>query len=212
MKLLAKGSGTVIVVPAIMTALALLLPSPFNITVSAALLACTLFTIWFFRDPERVPPEDPLAVVSPADGTLRSREIENGNWVFTIVMHGWSVHVNRVPCSGEVIDIQRHPGKHLPVYFKNAQWKNTREDMTLKTEHGVVTVSRLVGIIARRIVTWVQADQHVRTGQRIGMIRFGSLARLLIPEHWALEQETKVGDRVNAGITVFAHIPSGDPT
>lgn len=84
--------------------------------------------------------------------------------------------------------------------------------MTLKTEHGVVTVSRLVGIIARRIVTWVQADQHVRTGQRIGMIRFGSLARLLIPEHWALEQETKVGDRVNAGITVFAHIPSGDPT
>ena len=204
--MLAKDSLPIILVGVVLTVGSLFIPKPWNLLLFTPLLIVTGFLFWFFRDPERYPPEDdPLAIVAPADGNIRAIETVGDQHRISIVMHGWSVHVNRAPMSGVVKEIKSYSGKHLPIYHRDAPKKNAREDMWIEGELGTILVSRMVGIVARRIVPWVAVGDRVQRGQRIGIIRLGSQTDLFVPSSWKLAT-LRVGDPIKGGATVLAYM------
>ena len=206
--MLARDSLPIILLGVVLTVASLLVPRPWNYLLFIPLFVTTAFLVWFFRDPERYPPEDPLAIVAPADGNLRAVETRDDQHRISIVMHGWSVHVNRAPMSGVVKEIKSYSGKHLPIYHKDAPKKNAREDMWIEGKHGTILVSRMVGIVARRIVPWVDVGDKVQRGQRIGIIRLGSQTDLYVPSNWKLATNLQIGDPIKAGETVLAYLPT----
>ena len=178
----------------------------------------TLITIWtyyFFRDPERTIISDNSYLVSPADGTVSSVKETNGpielgleNKKFTrvsIFMNVFNCHVNRTPTDGEIEDIFYKPGKFLNASLDKASDENERNYFKIKdnkTADGIVVV-QIAGLIARRIVTQVEKKQSIIQGQRIGMIRFGSRVDIYYNERKTM---VKVGQNVIAGESLIASI------
>jgi phosphatidylserine decarboxylase len=161
----------------------------------AILLPLTIWCIAFFRDPERVTPEGPGLIVSPADGKLLPvveavppPELGLGDAPRTrlsIFMNVFNVHVNRNPLSGTVAGLAYRPGKFFNASFDKASVHNERMAIRLRPQGGApendLVVVQIAGLVARRIVCDLAQGQHVRRGLRFGMIRFGSRLDVYLP-------------------------------
>ncbi len=154
---------------------------------------------FFFRDPERIRNDIPGAVLSPADGKILHVEES----AISIFMSLFDVHVNRIPIGGVVESIHYKKGKFKAAYLKSAEEVNEQNTVMLKSKLGDVAVTQIAGIIARRIVCKLQEGEEVLSGQRFGMIKFGSRIRITLPSNAKIN--VRIGDKVKAGITVIAH-------
>lgn len=165
----------------------------------ATLLALiTLFLLKFFSDPSREGTRGESILLSPADG----RVVEAGEGRLAIFMSLLDCHVNRAPIGGEVVDVTHIPGKFHPANKTQAR-ENERNIITLKTKKGNIRINQVAGLIARRILCWVNPQDQVEQGERIGMIVFGSRVELELPmERWRFV--VSLGDKVRAGETVVA--------
>jgi phosphatidylserine decarboxylase len=162
------------------------------------IVPATAFTLWFFRDPDRVAPADPSAVVSPADGRI-IRSSPDGISVFLNV---FDVHVCRSPVRGKVVSVEHVPGTFVAAFRDSASEQNERAEIVVEGEEGRTKLVLVAGLIARRIVCRVHPGQALRAGERVGMIRFGSRVDVSLPG--GVAPVVKVGDRVSAGETVLA--------
>jgi len=169
--------------------------------------AAALFVLWFFRNPERKIPEDPKFVLSPADGRVLKIEEMDGHDMLqgrckkiSIFMSVFNVHVNRMPCTGQVKDIRYRKGKFFSANLDKASEFNESNAVLIETDDKkeILTI-QIAGIIARRIVCWLEKGMEAIKGERFGLIRFGSRLEVFVP----LETEVfvKRGDRVRAGET-----------
>ncbi len=172
-------------------------------TVAVLLVVLLLFMLNFFRDPERITPEGVGFFISPADGrVVRAAQGKDGNRV-DIFMNVFDVHVNRAPMSGRITHMRYTPGAFINAAHERASEHNERNRFEMETADGIAIVfTQIAGLIARRIVSYVAVGDHVQTGQRIGMIRFGSRVNCEIPSDFTLE--VSAGQRVVAGKTILA--------
>lgn len=176
---------------------------PWSRAGAALAFAVLVFTVNFFRDPERNAPDDPLALVSPADGKIiradRSR--------VSIFMNVFDVHVCRSPIAGRVTDVRHEPGRFLAAMKDAASEQNERTTIVVRTPAGhPVRFVLVAGLVARRIVCRVAAGRELGRGERVGIIRFGSRVDVDLPENAA--PSVQVGERVVAGQTVVARLIS----
>jgi phosphatidylserine decarboxylase len=175
--------------------------------ISAVLL---LFTISFFRDPQRAAPADPKAIVAPADGTIvEIRTVHepyflNGEaTMVAIFLSVFDVHVQRAPIDGEIKFVKYNKGKFLDARDMNASLENENRVIGLVAADGFrVTVRQIAGLIARRIVGWADKGAKLTRGERFGMIRFGSRVELFLPP--GISVTAQVGDYAKGGETILA--------
>jgi phosphatidylserine decarboxylase len=163
-----------------------------------------LLLLWFYRDPERLPPEDESLWVSPADG--RVMEIGPAEHPFTgpalcigIFMSPLDVHVNRAPAGGTVEFLDYVPGKRLAAYHPKASIENERFYVGMETTRGRTLLVQIAGLLARRIASRVKRGDVLTRGQRYGMIKLGSKVEVYLPA--SVRPLVSVGDRVRAGET-----------
>ena len=204
MPMLAKGSMPVVAFPLAALLLSLLL-LPLNLLLAIPVIiicaAVSVIVLNFFRDPERTIGR---GVVSPADGVLHRAEITDTGAYFSIFMNIHDVHVNRAPWPGRVVELVRMSGGHRPAYGKAAV-KNERVRITIAGSLGAITVTQMVGLLARRILPYVGAGKMLGKGDRIGIIRLGSRVDLFVPSP-DLRLSARKGDRVLAGTTTLARV------
>ena len=165
----------------------------------------------FFRDPERVPPQTSDGVVSPADGrvlyvgTADRALAPSGDWLqISIFLSLLDVHVNRVPIAGRVTQIEHVPGTFLPAYRDGAGEGNERTEIWVEHAGQTIVFRQVVGALARRVVCRVAPGARVQTGQRFGIMKFGSRMDLFLPTTATLT--VAAGDRVRGGETVVARL------
>lgn len=176
-------------------------------TIAAIVLVClALFVFSFFRDPERVIPPEPGAVVSPADGRVVVVTDEEyagrpGKRI-SIFLAVWNVHVNRAPAAGIITRLEHKPGKFLAAMREQASAQNEQNVFTLSTDAGEMVFKQIAGLIARRVVSWKQEGERVARGERIGLVRFGSRADVWVPRD--AEILVKLDDNVKGGSSVLA--------
>lgn len=171
-----------------------------------------VFTLQFFRDPDRTPPSQDNIIVSPADGkVLFIKEIESSGYIqgaakqISIFMSPINVHVNRIPLSGSVEYYKYHEGEYLMAFDDKASERNERSEIGIKGENGKVFFTQVAGFIARRIVCELNEGDTVTIGERFGMIKFGSRSDIIVPAEY--EIKVKKDDNVYAGETVLFEIP-----
>lgn len=175
--------------------------------IAAIVLVClALFVFSFFRDPERVIPQEAGAVVSPADGrvvvvTDEEHAGQPGKRI-SIFLAVWNVHVNRAPAAGIITGLEYKPGKFLAAMREQASAQNEQNVFTLSTGAGEMVFKQIAGLIARRVVSWKQEGERVARGERIGLVRFGSRADVWVPRD--AEVLVKLGDNVKGGSSVLA--------
>jgi phosphatidylserine decarboxylase len=178
-------------------------------------LVFTLFCLFFFRDPERVAPGRPGAVIAPADGRVVSvvpavppAELGLGampRWRVSTFLSILNVHVNRVPADGIITRIAYRHGSFLTASEDRASEANERNALALRLSDGrEIAVVQIAGMIARRIVCDLREGDAVRAGQRLGIIRFGSRADLYLPE--GVRPLVAVGQTMVGGETVIAEL------
>ncbi|MBW1805222.1 MAG: phosphatidylserine decarboxylase family protein [Deltaproteobacteria bacterium] len=176
----------------------------------------TLFTIYFFRDPERTNNAVPDAVLSPADGWIIGiRRLDDGDNPLgepaikvSIFMTVFNVHVNRIPISGRISKIAYHPGRFFSANLDKASEENEKNRITLETDKGgKVVFVQIAGLIARRIVCWIEEQDRVRAGQRFGLIRFGSRLDVYLPAGSRIVVLPQ--SRVKAGESVLGYMTDG---
>jgi len=168
-----------------------------------------MFIVQFFRDPHRDIPDTPNAVICPADGkVIAVGEVEDPYLKrparrVSIFMNVFNVHSNRIPVSGVIRDAWYDKGKFLNAAFDKASSDNERNALWIQTPDGHdVVVVQVAGLIARRILCYVQPGANVVRGQRYGFIRFGSRVDVYLPTHAKIE--TSLGDKVSGGAEVIA--------
>jgi len=175
------------------------------------LTALTVFVGFFFRDPDRIPPNVEKAVVSPADGKVVEIVKQDDPNVgpnaqrISVFLSAFNVHVNRIPVSGVVTDVRYVPGKFLAAYDDKASLDNEQTYISVDTPHGPMAFKQIAGIVARRIVCRLEPGQRVTTGERFGLIRFGSRMDVIIPD--GAKISAAIGDRVSAGETILGVMP-----
>ena len=162
----------------------------------AALFA--LFSLWFFRDPERTAPDEPGALISPADGKI----IQAGPRVISIFMNVFDVHVCRAPTAGTIQVVDHMRGRFMAAFKDAAPEHNERTAIVLERGSRRLRFTLIAGLIARRIVCRVEPGQSLSSGQRVGVIRFGSRVDVELPADQ--RPAVRVGQRVLAGQTVIA--------
>ena len=185
--------------------------SPLILILAGVALLLFVFTIYFFRDPKRVPPTDPNVIVSPADGTVieiidceEKDYIEDTVTRVSIFLSLLNVHVNYVPYSGTVDFLKYERGKYFKADTEDAIEQNAHTLIGLKTEHGKLVFRQSVGLIARRIVCHLRYDNKVKTGQKFGVMKFGSRMDVYLPA-WATVT-IKVGDKVTGAESIIGEI------
>ncbi len=173
-----------------------------------------LFVLQFFRDPPREVPDDPLAVVSPADGRIvaigkaRDPWLERDALKISVFMNVFNVHSNRAPVDGTVKQRWYHAGSFVNAALDKASTENERNALWLRSRGGAdVTCVQIAGLIARRILCYVDAGAELRRGQRYGFIRFGSRVDLYLPPD--AEPRAALGDKVQAASSVLATLKQG---
>jgi len=168
----------------------------------AFLIALTTgFLLFFYRNPERIPPSGDI-ILCPADGEIVGLLAEDNWFKIMIFMNFLNVHVQWVPYPGKVISIEKIDGPARPGFMPEAS-KNKQVVTTLDTKIGKMIVRQIVGILVRRIETFVRVGDEVKIGQRFGRIVFGSRVELWLPQGKA-EIKVSKGQKVLAGITVAA--------
>lgn len=172
----------------------------------------TIFVLWFFRNPERVAPQDLSAVISPADGRIIvAEEINEDRYLkkkalkISVFMNVFNVHVNRVPYSGKVQDVIYNKGKFISANMDKASIDNEQNAVILDIGSGKrIMFVQIAGLIARRIVCYLKPGDTVEKGKRMGLIRFGSRVDVYLPSGSALN--VKIGDKVVAGETILGYL------
>jgi phosphatidylserine decarboxylase len=186
---------------------------------AAALLALPVGIVAFFRDPDRrvdATPVDEDVVLAPADGKVMHAgpaqlgvappPTTQGDWQqVSIFLSVFDVHINRAPYGGRVTDVTYRPGKWLAAYRFESATQNERSDITVQREVGgrtrTVVFRQIVGAVARRVVTRINTGDVVSTGERIGLMKFGSRMDVFVPPD--VELSVATGDRTVAGETVL---------
>ncbi|MBE9580622.1 MAG: phosphatidylserine decarboxylase family protein [Proteobacteria bacterium] len=174
--------------------------------------AVTCFIVFFFRDPDRVIPTEDGAVVSPADGKVVEVRVVSESDVarekmlkVSVFMSVFNVHVNRIPTDGTVVDISYYPGRFFSANLDKASKDNERNAVSLDIENGRrLVVVQVAGLIARRIVCRIHKGDHLRRGQRFGIICFGSRLDVYLPSD--TKPAVSVGDKVLAGTSILGHL------
>lgn len=175
--------------------------------------ALAIFCVNFFRDPERKISEDPKLLVSPADGKVLGVHDVMDPYVgaakeIRIFLNIFNVHVQRSPftVASRVEGCRYYVGKFLAASVPKASSENEQHWIRLKSSDGSrVVVKQIAGLIARRIVSWVQTGDELAGGQHLGLIQFGSQVDLVVPRNW--EIKVKEGDKVCGGESVLAERP-----
>jgi phosphatidylserine decarboxylase len=180
---------------------------------SLVFLAVLLFTVAFFRDPDRPVPADPNLIVAAADGTVRDIvEVEENEVLKAktrrvgIFLSIFDVHTNRAPIDGRIVYRQHRDGICLDARDPNCSEKNEAMTWAFENLRATIVVRQLTGAIARRIVAWAKIGDELEKGERFGMIRFGSRTELYLPLN--AEVFVKVGDHVLGGSTIIARLPN----
>jgi phosphatidylserine decarboxylase len=185
------------------------------VPLAAVGLLLTLFTLWFFRDPERNTPQDSNLIISSADGkvclideayppeelSMDSQKMKR----ICVFMNVFNVHVNRSPIKGVAKDIVYKKGQFLNASLDKASDKNERSSLVINADNGTkIIVVQIAGLIARRILGFISVNHNLEQGERFGLIRFGSRVDIYMP----LDAVTKcvVGDTVIAGESVLASL------
>jgi phosphatidylserine decarboxylase len=175
------------------------------------ILLLVIYTISFFRDPERVAPVDPDAVLAAADGRVADIvEIDETEVLNTktrrvgIFLSVFDVHTNRAPMEGRVIYRKSHAGLCLDARHLDCTTKNRAMTWAFENPRVTLVVRQLTGMIARRIVGWSEVGDDLKKGERFGMIRFGSRTEVYLPLDAVVL--VQVGDRVIGGATVIAQL------
>jgi phosphatidylserine decarboxylase len=187
----------------------------------------------FYRDPERIAPVDPRAVVSPADGVVvyvrpteageafaekhgrryRLPELDGTQLgsaeatVIGIAMSYLDVHVNRAPIGGRVIRQRRRPGRFASLKRPEAILENERVTTVLESDELQIAIVQIASRLVRRIVLFVREGASIAGGDRLGAIRLGSQVDVVLPSLEGLELHVTVGERVYAGESIIAHLP-----
>ena len=193
-----------------------------------------LLLLWrFYRDPERVPPNDKNVILSPADGQIRYvKKIEKGEipfsekkgrtiflkdfvqadvlpqggYVIGIAMNYLNVHVNRAPISGRISLLKYIKGTFLSLKKKEAVVQNERNLIIIENEHFKLGIVQIASRLVRKIVPYIREDQEVRKGARIGVIRFGSQVDLILPDLPSIHININPGVKVKAGLSIIATV------
>ena len=164
------------------------------------------FCLYFFRDPERIPPSAE-ALLSPADGKVVAiRQISPDETRISIFLNIFDVHVNRTPVPGKVTEVLYRKGKFLVASLEAASIENEQNTLVIESDRGRVLCRQIAGVLARRIICYRRAGDSLSAGERIGYIKFGSRVDVLFGPAW--EPAVKVGDRVKAGSSILAGVRS----
>ncbi|HEX5184434.1 MAG TPA: phosphatidylserine decarboxylase [Allosphingosinicella sp.] len=187
------------------------------------LVGLTLWTAAFFRDPIRTTPKGEGLVIAPADGlvTMIASVPPPGDLAgedglgeapltrISIFMSVFDVHINRAPIAGEIKKVVYIAGKFLNADLDKASEDNERQHFLVESPDGVrLGFTQIAGLVARRIVPWVKAGDHVTAGQRVGLIRFGSRVDVYLPA--GTSSRVLLGQRTIAGETLIAKIGESD--
>jgi phosphatidylserine decarboxylase len=171
----------------------------------------SLFILQFFRDPAREAPEDPQAVLAPADGRIvavgkaRDPYLERDALKISVFMNVFNVHSNRSPVDGAVKKRWYHAGSFLNAALDKASLENERNALWLRTRAGEdVTCVQIAGLVARRILCYVDEGAELARGQRYGFIRFGSRVDVYLPPD--AEPRAALGDKVYATESILARL------
>ena len=168
-----------------------------------------VFMAYFFRDPDRQPPAGHGWVVSPADGKVLSIEDEpDGRRRIAIFLSVFDVHVNRAPITGTVASVDYRPGKFFKAFDPRASKENEQAVIVINSAHGPIEFSLIAGVLARRVVCRIESGQEVQIGQRVGLIRFGSRAEIVLPPEAKILVQP--GDRVKGCLTPVARFEQRD--
>lgn len=178
-------------------------------------LSLTCFFLFFFRDPERKRSPFPKnAVLSPADGrVVEVKELlpeDNPLGLpaikISIFLSLFNVHINRIPTSGKILKIIYNKGRFFPAHREKTSELNEQNRITIqvnKTQKIIIT--QIAGFTARRISCWIREGEHVKAGQRFGLIKFGSRLELYLPTGTKITAKPK--DKVKAGVTILGYLP-----
>ena len=168
-----------------------------------------LFVLQFFRDPARSAPVGERLVIAPADGRIVAVEKTEDPWLkrealkISVFMNVFNVHSNRSPVDGEVLGQWYNPGKFINADLDKASTENERNALHLRADNGAdVTCVQVAGLIARRILCYVEPGARLTRGQRYGFIRFGSRVDVYLPT--TARPRVALGDKTRAGETVLA--------
>ena len=167
--------------------------------------------LYFFRDPKRSLERNLNVCYSPADGrvtditTVSLKEFPGSDYLrIGIFMSILDVHVQRSPLNGVVDFVSHQPGKNYPAYDPAASVENDQITMGIKTGNGLILVKQIAGILARKCVNYAKPGEQIQSGQRYGLIKFGSRVELFLPPD--VKTIVSIGDNVIAGITPLAEM------
>lgn len=201
--------GVISIVVFVLFALGIFLSNPYiKYTVIVIGVFLLVFSLNFFRDPDRTIPKGENIIVSPADGkvllikeVLPNRFIDEPSWQISVFMSPLNVHVNRIPIDGKVAYVKYVEGEYLVAYHDKADERNERSEIGIESSHGKVFFTQVAGYVARRIVYELKEGDNVKMGDRFGMIKFGSRVDVIVPKKWNIK--VKEGDIVKAGETIL---------
>jgi len=183
----------------------------FNAWLSLFFFVLILYTLFFFRDPDRNVPADRNAVLAAADGTVTDiSEVEESEVLKTrmrrvgIFLSIFDVHTNRAPIEGRITYRQHHEGLCLDARSQDCSEKNEAMTWGIENPRVTVVVRQLTGAIARRIVAWAEVGDQLAKGERFGMIRFGSRTEVYLP--LTASVLVKAGEHVAGGSTIIARL------
>jgi len=178
----------------------------------AVFILGALFILFFFRDPERIPPAEKGALVSPADGKVDVvEEVEHPPFAsgravkVGIFLSIFDVHVNRAPADGRVMETSHRSGSFISAMNKKSSEANESNSIVFETMQGAICVRQIAGLIARRIVCTLKKGDSVHRGDRIGLICFGSRTEIFLPSNALIK--VKPGMRVKGGSSIIAFLP-----
>jgi len=181
---------------------------PINIAcfaIGSILIIFALFCMFFFRDPKIKITHGEGIVLSPCNGTVMEVSEEGDEYVIRVFLSIFSVHLQRSPVCGTVIDVIHKEGKFLAAWDPAAHIENEQNIITIQSEDskapGVYVVRQVAGLLARRCVSWVKPGDILKAGDKIGMIKFSSQVDLHLPK--LTEIKVKPGEKTRAGITVI---------
>ena len=182
-----------------------------NAWLSLLFFVLILYTLFFFRDPDRNIPADRNAVLAAADGTVTDiSEVEESEVLKTrtrrvgIFLSIFDVHTNRAPIEGRITYRQHHEGLCLDARSQDCSEKNEAMTWGIENPRVTVVVRQLTGAIARRIVAWAEVGDQLAKGERFGMIRFGSRTEVYLP--LTASVLVKAGEHVAGGSTIIARL------